>query len=84
MKLWLGWEEDDIACYDENGKLMEDYANVVMAHTQAEERADAEAQARAVAEQHADAEAQARTEMAERVRQLEAELRRLRGDTNNG
>ena len=56
---------------------MGDYVNVVMAHTKAEQRADAEAQARAEAEQRADAEAQAR-------HQLEAELRRLRGDANNG
>ena len=42
----------------------------------AEQRADEEAQARAAAEQRADEEARAR-------QQLESELRRLRGDTNN-
>ena len=67
VKLWIGLHEGNIACYDENGVLMGDYANVVMARTQAEERADAEAQACAEAEQRADAEAQARTEAEQRA-----------------
>jgi Uma2 family endonuclease len=53
-------------------------------------RADAEAQARAEAEaraqeeaRRADAEAQARAEAEARARQLEAELRRLRGENEN-
>ena len=43
-------------------------------------RAEAEAQARAAAEARAEAEAQARAEAEARLRALEAELRRLRGE----
>jgi hypothetical protein len=69
VKLWLGWHEGNIACSDGNGELIGDYNDVVMARTKAEERAAAE-------KERADDAAQAR-------HQLEAELRRLRGNTNN-
>jgi colicin import membrane protein len=51
------------------------------ARQQAEQRAQAEAQARQQAEQHAQAETQARLQTEERLRQLEAELNRLRGQS---
>ena len=87
VNLWLGWHEENIACYDAGGNLVE-VGNSRVAEAQsrataadqarvaAEQRADEEAQARATAEQRADEEARAR-------QQLESELRRLRGDTNN-
>ena len=87
VNLWLGWRGEDIACYDAGGNLVEvGHSRVAEAQSRAtaadqarataEQRADEEAQARAAAEQRADEEARAR-------QQLEAELRRLRGDTNN-
>ena len=105
VNLWLGWHEENIACYDANGNLMGDYNDVVIARTKAEERASQEAQARVAAEERASQEAQARAAAEERAsqeaqarataekraddeaqarHQLEAELRRLRGDANNG
>ena len=51
-----------------------------LAREQAEARAAAEAQAREQAETRAAAEAQAREQAEARLRELEAELRRLRGE----
>ena len=86
VNLWLGWRGEDIACYDAAGNLVEvGNSRVATAQSRAvaeqraddaEQRADDEAQARVVAEQRANEEAQAR-------QQLEAELRRLRGEANN-
>ena len=75
VKLWLGWDREDIACYDEAGNLKESYTDLMDARLKAEERVSQEAQARTAAEQRA-------TAAEQRADQLEAELRRLRGDTN--
>ena len=96
VKVWLGWRGENIACYDEAGNLIEDYVGVTdraakeaQARTEAETRATQEAQARAKAETRATQEAQACAEAGaraavaeERIRQLEAELRRLRRKEN--
>ena len=89
VNLWLGWHGEDIACYDADGNLIGDYNAVVDARIQAEERAAQEAQARAAAEKRADAAAQARAAAEKRAddadqarHQLEAELRRLRGEAD--
>ena len=87
VKLWLGWQGEDIACYDAESNLVE-VGNSRVAEAQsraraAEQRADDEAEARATAEQaHAAAEQRADDEARAR-QQLEAELRRLRGEANN-
>jgi colicin import membrane protein len=72
VRLWLGTERGQAACYDENGKQLGDYQDVVAEAREAEARAEAE-KARAEAEK-------ARAEAAEaRLQEVEAELRRLRG-----
>jgi Uma2 family endonuclease len=90
VNLWLGWHGEDIACYDRDGNLIEDYIAVTVARAEAEGRA-AEAEGRAaeaeerVAEE-AEARAQAESDVAtreERIRKLEEELRRLRGNRNH-
>jgi len=55
-----------VVCYDERGAAFDDYATVVQQAAAAEDRAQREAAA------HAEVEA--------RLRDLEAELRRLRGE----
>ncbi|NWG20746.1 MAG: Uma2 family endonuclease [Chloroflexi bacterium] len=93
--IWLGVRGDRVACYDERGEEIGDYLAVARAaeaaesraaaearaRAEAEIRAAAEARARAEAESRAAAEARARAEAEERLRTLEAELRRLRGET---
>lgn len=78
--LWLGLRDNEVECYDKAGDVIGDYAHVMAVRVQAEARAAAEAQARAEAEERAAAEAQARAELEGRVRELEAELRRLRDE----
>jgi hypothetical protein len=56
-----------VVCYDERGAAFGDYATVVRQAAAAEERAQRETAARA--------------ELEARMRALEAELRRLRGET---
>jgi Uma2 family endonuclease len=89
VNLWLGWHGENIACYDADGNLIGDYNAVVDARIQAEERAAQEAQARTAAEKRADdadqarATAEKRADDADQARhQLEAELRRLRGEAD--
>jgi hypothetical protein len=71
--LWLGIREQEVECYDRQGKKIEDHVGVLIAYA-AEQQARADAEARANAEQQARADAEAR------IAELEAELRRLRGD----
>ncbi len=81
--LWLGVTQDPrtgydrLACYDEQGRELGDYAAVTQAlEAEAEARAAAERQA-AAAERQAAAEAEARTAAEARVRELEAIIKRL-------
>jgi Uma2 family endonuclease len=92
--IWIGFNEDQLECYDRAGDLIGDYNEVTAAllraetraqaeadaRVQAETRAQAEADARVQAETRAQAEADARTQAEARLRELEAELRRLRGE----
>jgi hypothetical protein len=71
--LWLGIREQEVECYDRQGKKIEGHVGVLIAYA-AEQQARADAEARANAEQQARADAEAR------IAELEAELRRLRGD----
>ena len=94
VNLWLGWHGEHIACYDAAGNLVETgdrrVAEVQSRATAAEQRADDADQARVAAEQRANDADQARVVAEQRAddeararQQLEAELRRLRGEANN-
>ena len=65
--LWLGVAGDHVVCYDERGAAFGDYATAVRQAAAAEERAQREAAVH--------------TEVEARLRAIEAELRRLRGET---
>ena len=71
--LWLAIEEDLLVCYDQDEQPIEDYPEVVAAREEAEVRAEE-------AEQRIAEEVKARSEAEQRVAELEAELRRLRGE----
>ncbi len=66
VRCWLGIQENEIVCYDEAGQALGDYRALAAALAQ-------ETEARAEAERRAEA---AET----RLRELEAELRRLQGE----
>ncbi len=85
--LWLGVRRDPVtggdrvALFDPaTGEEIGDYTAMSRRWAEAERRADEEARGRAAAEARASALAAARVEAEERLRQAEAELRRLRGD----
>lgn len=101
LQVWIGVQENEVYCFDEQGRRMGDYADLVemvieseervaealaeakaqaRARMDAEARAEAEARARAEAEARAAAEAEARAAAEARLRELEAEMRRLRGE----
>ncbi len=73
LRMWLGVAEDNVVLYDEHGTAFEDYASLAEARAEAEEHARAETS-------RADAEARARAEAEARLRELEAQLRQLRGE----
>lgn len=73
VRLWIGLHNHHIECYDEAGNPIGDYVQVKAALTEAEARA-------AEAEKRAAAEAEARAAAETRLRELEQELRRLRGE----
>jgi Uma2 family endonuclease len=64
IRVWLGIENDEIVCYNEHDQPLGDYRALALA-------LEAEAEARAAAERRAD-------ELEARMREMEAELRRLR------
>jgi Uma2 family endonuclease len=87
--VWLAVTSANLVCYDQDGALIENYANVVKARrveararAEAEARAQAEARARAEAEARAQAEARARAQAeahaAEEARQRASLQERLR------
>lgn len=80
VRLWLGIRDNEVYCFDESGSQIGDYATVVAAWA-AEVDARVSAEARALeAEVRADSEAQARIATETRLHELEAEVRRLRGE----
>jgi Uma2 family endonuclease len=89
VRLWLGVVGNRVACFDpDTGQEIGDYAAVAralaeaQAHAaEAQARSEAEARARAEAEGRARAEAEARADLQARLREMEAELRRLRGES---
>jgi Uma2 family endonuclease len=70
VRVWLGIVDDELVCFDEHDQPIGDFTDQLVARQAAEERARVETQARLDAE--------------ERIRALEAELQRLRGQTGNG
>jgi Uma2 family endonuclease len=96
LGLLLGLRDERVVCYDaDTGQELGDYVQVTEQKAaaeqrvqQAESRAEHEAAARRVAEEQAQYEAQARQALeqqlaadAARLREVEAELRRLRGES---
>jgi colicin import membrane protein len=75
--LWLAVEDRKAALYDEWGNRLGEYPKVVEERKIAEARAAAEAEARRLYENRA-------LEAEIRVKELEAELQRLRGQNNGG
>ncbi|MEW5986721.1 MAG: Uma2 family endonuclease [Chloroflexota bacterium] len=85
VKAWLALDGANLACYDEKGQYIERFSNMAAARIQAEARAAlaeakaATAEARALsAEARAEAEVRIHTELEEKLRQLERELKELR------
>ncbi len=83
VELWLGGDEGRAVCYDgETVAEIGDYTSVCQALALAEVQAAADARARAVAEERAATDARARAAVEARNRELEEELRRLRGGSS--
>ena len=93
--LALGYDDGEVAWFDADGRVLHSYNGVVQAYEAAEQRAqtaeqreEEERQRAQTAEQRAEeerqraeAERQRVEDSAERIRQLEAELQRLRGES---
>lgn len=78
VQVWIAWLGEQLVCYDKSGQLIPNYVQMSQARQEAETRAQ-EAETRAQeAEARAQAETQARLEIAARLAQVEAELRRLK------
>jgi Uma2 family endonuclease len=78
-RLWLGVENDEIVCYAEDGQPLGDYRALATALATTEVRAMTAEERAAVAEERLAAEAEARAALEARLREVEEELRRLRG-----
>jgi hypothetical protein len=81
--LWIGIGERRVECYDEAGRYVEDYPQVLAARAEAETRAEAAETRAEAAETRAESEHRARLEAEARLADLEAELRRLRGNSDD-
>ena len=80
VNVWLAVNEQDVVCYDGvTEEPLGDYTALKGENLEARERAEAERQRADAQSQRADAEAQSRMVAEERLRELEAELSRLRG-----
>ena len=98
VNLWLGFESGKLACYDTTGNRIGNYVEVTQALAEAEKKAADETRARAKAERLTAKETKARAEAERRVEDLaksakewedrflamEEELRRVRGEKNEG
>ncbi len=81
LGLSLGMRDNRVVCYDtQTGEEIGDYIQVTEARQVAEAQARREAEAREAAEAQARHEAEARQAAETRLQELEAELRRLRGE----
>jgi len=80
VRVWLGIADQEIVCYDEAGTPLGDYRTLAVALVEeTEARADAERQIAEAAQAREAAEHRAAAAEA-RIQELEAELRRLRGN----
>jgi Uma2 family endonuclease len=80
VRVWLGVRENRVECYDADGSVIGDYKAIDQARAAAEARAET-AEARAeTAEAQVAAEAQARMQAEARLRELEDQLRQVRGE----
>ncbi len=77
VRLWLGTENGCAVCYDERGNRIWDFPELAV-------RMKREAEARQAAEARTKAEAEARQAAETRTKELEAELQRLRGQSQGG
>ena len=89
VEVFLAVENGGVVCYDQSGKRLEDYTGLMKQNAKAEAEATTEKKKARRAEKRADAataardaEQIARLAAEEKLKELEAELRRLRGDTN--
>ncbi len=82
LKIWLGLDNNEPYCYDEAGTPIGNYIQIRADLAETKTQLAAETQARTEAEAQLAAAAQARTEAETRLCELEAELRRLRGEAN--
>jgi colicin import membrane protein len=88
LGLWLGIADNELHCFDADGVQLGDYTEINaaleterVARREAEARAQTEVEARREAEARAQSEADARTALEIQLQEMEAELKRLRGDT---
>ncbi len=82
LGIWLGVEAGKVVCYDgKTGAIIGDYTEVTRQRDAEKQRAESEKQRAESEKQRADAEAQARLAAETRLRELEAELTRLRSSS---
>lgn len=81
VAMWLGIRDDQVVCFDKDGQEIKNYVEVAQARVAAEKQARKEGKARAAAENQARKEAKARAAAEAKLKELEAELRRLRGES---
>ncbi len=87
VRVWLGIEKDEIVCYDEADRPLGDYRVLAVARAEeakaraaAEQRAETAEQRAEMADQRAETAEQRADGLASRLREMEAELRRARGE----
>ncbi|MDQ2730110.1 MAG: Uma2 family endonuclease [Armatimonadota bacterium] len=80
VRLFIGIQDGRVVCFDRSGRRMGNYAEVTAELEAKGEALAAEREARTVAEAYAAAEAQARAEAEAQLRELQAEIQRLRSE----
>jgi colicin import membrane protein len=81
LRVWIRAEEDRVVCVDEQGHRIPDRLELVDDRDKQKQRAEKAEQRAQSAEQMAEMEKQRAEESACKIAELEAELRRLRGET---
>ena len=82
-KIWLAIEDNKLVCYDENNVRLKEYTEEVQARQQAEEEKERAEKEKERAEKKLAKEARERKVMEKRLREMEAELQRLRNKGNS-
>ena len=78
--IWIGLNGNQLECYDSQGVLFESYVDVAEARKEAKKRAELAEERAEQAEERAASELLARLALEDRLRALEAEVRRLHGE----